>query len=265
MKQPLAYIHPDANIAPTVEIKPFTTIDKNVVIGEGTRIGSNVRIMEGARIGKNCHIFPGAVIGAIPQDLKFRGEETLAVIGDNTTIREFATVNRVTITRGKTMIGNNCLIMAYCHIAHDCILGNNIIMANTIQLAGVIFYILNAVVANVKLTQMPLASVNTNLIELEEIELNNEELYFVFFHDSNSELCEKMRFNIEKLIENNQEPLSFYAIDVSKNPGSFYEYNISGIPNILVFKGDKEIKRIMGIVSYKNLASTSAFMRNRER
>ncbi len=136
MKQPLAYIHPDANIAPTVEIEPFVTIDKNVVIGEGTRIGSNVRIMEGTRIGKNCHIFPGAVIGAIPQDLKFRGEETLALIGDNTTIREFATINRGTIAKGKTIIGNNCLIMAYCHVAHDCILGNNIIMANTTQLAG---------------------------------------------------------------------------------------------------------------------------------
>src|SRR5690554_3628586 len=135
MKHPLACIHPDANIASTVEIEPFAIIDKNVVIGEGTRIGSNVRIMEGTRIGKNCRIFPGAVIGAIPQDLKFRGEETLAVIGDNTTIREFVTVNRGTVARGKTIIGNNCLIMAYCHIAHDCMLGNHIIMANTPQLA----------------------------------------------------------------------------------------------------------------------------------
>lgn len=136
MKQPLAYIHPDAGIAPTVVIEPFVTIEKNVVIGDGTRIGSNVTIMEGARIGRNCTIFPGAVIGAIPQDLKFRGEETLAVIGDNTTIREYVTVNRGTASQNKTIIGNNCLIMAYCHVAHDCIVGNNVIMANATQLAG---------------------------------------------------------------------------------------------------------------------------------
>lgn len=136
MKQPLAYIHPDAKIAPSVVIEPFVTIDKNVVIGEGTRIGSNVTIMEGVRIGKNCNIFPGAVIGAIPQDLKFRGEETLAIIGDNTTIREFVTVNRGTASKGKTVVGDNCLLMAYCHVAHDCVVGNNIIMGNATQLAG---------------------------------------------------------------------------------------------------------------------------------
>ncbi|MBP9016498.1 MAG: acyl-[acyl-carrier-protein]--UDP-N-acetylglucosamine O-acyltransferase, partial [Paludibacteraceae bacterium] len=102
MKQPLAYIHPDAKIAPSVVIEPFVTIDKNVEIGEGTRIGPNVTILEGARIGKNCTIFPGAVIAAIPQDLKFKGEDTLAIIGDNTTIRECVTVNRGTASKGKT-------------------------------------------------------------------------------------------------------------------------------------------------------------------
>ncbi len=136
MKQPLAYIHPDAKIAPSVVIEPFVSIDKNVVIGDGTRIGSNVTIMEGVRIGKNCTIFPGAVIGAIPQDLKFRGEESLAIIGDNTTIREYVTVNRGTIAKGKTVVGNNCLIMAYCHIAHDCAIGDNVIISNATQLAG---------------------------------------------------------------------------------------------------------------------------------
>ena len=136
MKQPLAYIHPDAKIAPTVVIEPFVTIDKNVVIEEGTWIGPNVTIMEGARIGKNCKIYPGAVIGGIPQDLKFKGEETLAVIGDNTTIRECVTVNRGTAAKGKTVIGKNCLIMAYCHVAHDCLLGDNIIISNSTQLAG---------------------------------------------------------------------------------------------------------------------------------
>jgi len=136
MKQPLAYVHPDAKIAPTVVIEPFVTIDKNVVIGAGTRIGSNVTILEGVRIGKNCVIFPGAVIGAIPQDLKFVGEDTLAIIGDNTTIREYVTINRGTAAKGKTVVGNDCLIMAYCHVAHDCVVGNNVIMGNSTHLGG---------------------------------------------------------------------------------------------------------------------------------
>ena len=136
MKQPLAYVHPEAKIAPNVVIEPFVTIDKNVVIGEGTRSGSNVTILEGARIGKNCNICSGAVISGIPQDLKFKGEETTAEIGDNTTIRECVTINRGTASKGKTVIGNNCLLMAYCHIAHDCVIGDNIIMSNATQVAG---------------------------------------------------------------------------------------------------------------------------------
>lgn len=136
MKQPLAYIHPAAKIAPSVVIDPFVTIDQNVEIGEGTRIGSNVTILEGARIGKNCTIFPGAVIGAIPQDLKFKGEDTLAIIGDNTTLRECVTVNRGTASKQKTVVGNNCLIMAYSHVAHDCCVGDNVIISNATQLAG---------------------------------------------------------------------------------------------------------------------------------
>lgn len=136
MKQPLSYVHPDAKIADSVVIEPFVTIDKNVEIGEGTRIGSNVTILEGARIGKNVTIFPGAVISAIPQDLKFRGEETTAIIGDNTVIRECVTVNRGTAAKGKTVVGKNCLIMAYCHVAHDCVVGDHVIMSNATQLAG---------------------------------------------------------------------------------------------------------------------------------
>lgn len=136
MKQPLAYVHPDARIGAHVTIDPFVTIDRNVEIGEGTHIHSNVTIMEGARIGRNCVIFPGAVIAAIPQDLKFRGEDTLAIIGDNTTIRECVTVNRGTAAKGKTIVGSNCLIMAYSHIAHDCKVGDNVIIANASQLAG---------------------------------------------------------------------------------------------------------------------------------
>ena len=136
MKQPLAYIHPDAKIAPSVVIEPFVTIDKNVVIGESSWIGSNVTILEGTRIGKNCNIFQGAVIGGLPQDLKFKGEDTLAIIGDNTTIREYVTVNRGTAAKNKTIVGNDCLLMAYCHVAHDCIIGDHVIMANATQLAG---------------------------------------------------------------------------------------------------------------------------------
>lgn len=136
MKQPLAYIHPGAKIAPSVVIDPFVTIENNVEIGDGTRIGSNVTIMEGARIGKNCTIFPGAVISGIPQDLKFQGEETLAIIGDNTTIRECVTINRGTAAKGKTIVGDNCLIMAYSHVAHDSIVGNNVIISNATQIAG---------------------------------------------------------------------------------------------------------------------------------
>ena len=136
MKQPLAYIHPAAKIAPSVVIDPFVTIEQNVEIGEGTRIGSNVTIMEGARIGKNCTIFPGAVISGIPQDLKFRGEDTLAIIGDTTTIRECVTANRGTAAKGKTVVGSNCLIMAYSHVAHDCVIGDNVIISNATQIAG---------------------------------------------------------------------------------------------------------------------------------
>jgi UDP-N-acetylglucosamine acyltransferase len=136
MIQPLAYIHPQAKIAENVVIEPFVTIHKDVVIGEGTWIGSNATIMNGARIGKNCRIFPGAVISAVPQDLKFGGEDTLVVIGDNTTIRECVTINRGTSDRKETRVGNNVLLMAYTHIAHDCVVGNNCILANGVQLAG---------------------------------------------------------------------------------------------------------------------------------
>lgn len=137
MNQPLAYIHPEARIAHNVTIEPFTTIAGDVEIGEGTWIGPNVTIMDGARIGKNCRIFPGAVISAPPQDLKYKGEPSTVQIGDNTIIRECVTLNRGTaLDKNTTAIGENCLIMAYVHVAHDCILGNNVIVANSVQLAG---------------------------------------------------------------------------------------------------------------------------------
>ena len=118
MISPLAYVSPKAQIGKNVTIDPFAYIDDNVIIGD------------------NCHIFPHAVIGCVPQDLKFRGEETWTIIGENNVLREFVTIHRGTASKGKTVIGNNNLIMAYCHVAHDCVLGNNIIMSNATQLAG---------------------------------------------------------------------------------------------------------------------------------
>jgi UDP-N-acetylglucosamine acyltransferase len=123
-------------LAQNVVVDPFSVIHKDVEIGEGSWIGSNVTIYPGARIGKNCRIFPGAVIAAVPQDLKFDGEETLVIIGDNTTIRECVTINRGTKDKFKTEVGSNCLIMAYTHLAHDCIVGSNVIIANGVQVAG---------------------------------------------------------------------------------------------------------------------------------
>ena len=136
MIQPLAFVHSDAKIAKNVVIEPFSSIYKDVEIGEGTWIGSNVIIMEGARIGKNCKIFPGAVISAEPQDLKYKGEKALTFIGDNTVIRECVTVSRGTSDKMQTVIGNNCLIMAYSHVAHDCEVGNHCIFSNNTTLAG---------------------------------------------------------------------------------------------------------------------------------
>lgn len=136
MHQPLAFVHSGAKIDKSVVIEPFVTIESNVVIGKGTWIGSNVTIMEGARIGENCRIFPGAVISAIPQDLKFNGENSIVEIGNNTTIRECATVNRGTSATGKTIIGENCLLMAYSHVAHDCKIGDNCVIVNGVALAG---------------------------------------------------------------------------------------------------------------------------------
>lgn len=136
MIHPHSYIHPNTKLAPNVKVDPFSVIHPNVEIGDGTWIGSNVTIMEGARIGKNCKIFPGAVIAAIPQDLKFDGEYSTVEIGDGTIIREFVTINRGTVDKGRTKIGQNCLIMAYCHIAHDCIIGDHCIMSNNTQVAG---------------------------------------------------------------------------------------------------------------------------------
>ena len=136
MISPLASINPKAKIGSNVTIEPFTMIYGDVEIGDGTWIGSNVTIFDGARIGKNCKIFPGAVISAVPQDLKYEGEITTAEIGDNSIIREYVTINKGTKALGRTVIGENNLLMAYVHVAHDCIISNNCILANGVTLAG---------------------------------------------------------------------------------------------------------------------------------
>ena len=138
----LAYIHETAVVAPTariarnVEIGPYAVISDHVQIGEGTKIGPHVVIKEWTQIGRDCHIFQGASIGEIPQDLKFKGEKSYTFIGDRTTIRECATVHRATGEGEETRIGDDCLLMAYTHIAHNCVLGNRIIMSNAAMLAG---------------------------------------------------------------------------------------------------------------------------------
>jgi UDP-N-acetylglucosamine acyltransferase len=133
---PLTNVHPEAKIGQNVIIEPFVTVEKDVTIGDGTWIGAGAVIRNGARIGKNCKIDSCASIAGLPQDLKFKGEYTTVEIGDNTTIREYVTVNRGTAAKQKTVIGNNCLIMSYVHIAHDCIIGNNTILAGYTGLAG---------------------------------------------------------------------------------------------------------------------------------
>ena len=154
MISPLAYIHPEAKIGENVEIAPFVFIDKNVVIGDNNKIMANVNILYGSRIGNGNSIFPGAVIGAIPQDLKFRGEETTAEIGDNNIIRENVTINRGTAAKGKTIVGNNNLLMESVHVAHDALIGSGCIIGNSTKMAGEIVIDDNSIIsANVLMHQ----------------------------------------------------------------------------------------------------------------
>lgn len=136
MISPLAHIHPDAKIGKGVRIDPFAFVEGKVNIGDGCHIMSGASILDYSTLGENCRVFPHATVGAIPQDLKYDGEETTVEIGNNTTIRECVTINRGTRDKWKTVVGNDCLLMAYCHVAHDCIIGNNVIIANAVQLAG---------------------------------------------------------------------------------------------------------------------------------
>ncbi len=129
-------VDPQARLGNNVDIGPFSCIYDNVEIGDNVKIYNNVTIFPGARIGDNVKIFPGAVVAGVPQDLKFRGEDTLAIVGNGTTLRECVTINRGTASRGYSTVGENCLIMAYSHVAHDCVIGNNVIISNATQLGG---------------------------------------------------------------------------------------------------------------------------------
>ena len=131
-----AIISSQSNIGKNVIIGPYCIIDKDVEIGDNTKIDAHTIVRSNSNIGKNCHIFSNSVIGEIPQDKKFEGEKTDLIIGDNTIIREFCTLNRGTKDSGTTKIGKNCLLMAYVHVGHDCIVDDNVILANGVQLGG---------------------------------------------------------------------------------------------------------------------------------
>jgi UDP-N-acetylglucosamine acyltransferase len=133
---PTAIIDPGAQLGVDVTIGPYTIIEGNVKVGDGTSVGQHAIIGEYTSIGRQCRIFHGAAVGLIPQDMKFKGEKTYLRIGDRTTIREFCTLNRGTAARGETVIGNDCLFLAYSHVAHDCVIGDHFIASNNLGMAG---------------------------------------------------------------------------------------------------------------------------------
>lgn len=132
----LAFVHPEARLGEGVIVEPFAYVDRDVTIGDGTWVGPHSSVMGGSLIGRNCKIHSGAVVGGDPQDLKYRGEKTTCSVGDNTTIRECVTINRGTAAKGTTIVGSNCLLMAYVHVGHDCTVGDNVVLVNSVSLAG---------------------------------------------------------------------------------------------------------------------------------
>lgn len=133
---PLAYIDPEAKIGENCEIGPFCYIDKNVEIGDNNILMNSVTVLYGTRMGNGNTVFPGSVLGAVPQDLKFKGEETTAIIGDGNRIRENVTINRGTAAKGRTKVGSHNLLMESVHVAHDVTLGDNCIIGNSTKIAG---------------------------------------------------------------------------------------------------------------------------------
>jgi len=131
-----AVVSSKAKLGENVSVGPYAVIEDDVVIGGGTWIGPQAMVWSGTRLGSECKVFPGASVGGPPQDLKYKGEPTLLEVGDKTVVRECVTLNRGTVESGKTVIGSNCLFMAYSHVAHDCKIGSNVIMANCASLGG---------------------------------------------------------------------------------------------------------------------------------
>ena len=144
---PLAFVHPEAKLGDNNQIGPFCYIDKNVEIGDNNTFLNGVTVHYGARIGNNNEFFPGASISTKPQDLKFRGEDTLCCVGDNNSIRENVTLSRGTASKGKTVIGSNNLLMESMHVGHDCVLGNGLIIGNSTKFAGEVVVDDNAIVS----------------------------------------------------------------------------------------------------------------------
>lgn len=144
---PLAFVHPEAKLGDNNQIGPFCNIDKNVEIGDNNTFLNGVTVHYGARIGNNNEFFPGASISTKPQDLKFRGEDTLCCVGDNNSIRENVTLSRGTASKGKTVIGSNNLLMESMHVGHDCVLGNGLIIGNSTKFAGEVVVDDNAIVS----------------------------------------------------------------------------------------------------------------------
>lgn len=133
---PTAIIDPSTQLGVNVTIGPYTIIGPECIIGDNCKIGSSVAIHRWTELDVGCRVWHGASIGADPQDLKFKGARTKVVVGKNTVVREYATINLSTEEGDVTKVGDNCFLMAYCHIAHECIVGNNVIMANSATLAG---------------------------------------------------------------------------------------------------------------------------------
>ena len=144
---PLAFVHPDAKLGDNNLIGPFCYIDGNVIIGDNNVFQNSVTLNYGCRMGNNNEVFPGASLSTKPQDLKFQGEDTICVIGDNNSIRENVTISRGTASKGSTVVGNNNLLMENMHIAHDCVIGNGCIIGNSTKFAGEVVVDDNAIIS----------------------------------------------------------------------------------------------------------------------
>jgi len=208
----LAYVHPDAVLGKNVIVEPFVYIAGDVIIGDETWIGPSAVINDGARIGKGCRIYSGASIACIPQDLKFKGEKTTAEIGDNTSIREGATVSRGTVAAGKTVVGSNCLLMAYSHVGHDCSIGDNCVLGNIVGLAG-----------EVKLDDWVILSGGTGV----------HQFCRVGSHVIIGGGIKLVRADVPPFVKADREPLSFMGLNtVGLNRRGFEKKRIDEIHNI---------------------------------